>query len=739
MANPGSRLPPAAPRLLVPPSKSFALDHFLFQTHLCTTVGQLVIDLAVAAVTMTVEDPDYFSDSDDSASVPLQHRHQPPKVSRRPRQRRPSLVRTYRWPAIVLGALALLGLVQLLSSQDPPQDVPLHSDLGTTTDSIIADDQVSDPSDSSDSFGAPDTALGTVSSLAAEDVESPFQIDDAVLYPGQKELLSPNGEWRVRLADDGEFGLERTRDEAWSPAWWANSATYRKKHQGLVLPYLTIDSNGTAKVILVSSVEGQDPQSEQQWASTLDRRCAKEVEESVDMDYTDTSETAEPQTLELDNEGRLVIRDGDARPSCVLHGDPSFEVPTLHQTVDMDAIKDDVGPKHDSFSLYNISDKKSNIQLRAMLEADLAGLHQSFLLDPEQLETIANTSIIIPTDREHADSCIRFLRSMIRHCIDCDRWQINLVMLTEDVQHFQKLIYHDQTHESGNESLSYWLPGVRLVEYEKMRFEHYGADVEVAEVTKTMNNSLVKSMMNIHGCLDSGKRDCLLLDAESIVVRTTYMSDIVADYLDEPFVIHSPGKRDGTLGPTNPSALCAEMLDIPDLEAAGNLLEYPLRIFDSQIYNDIARAFATTYPLVNNAPEQISLDTCYYAYIWAGKSKYEGPEYRFITPKEVLGDRLYDMLSSHRENDSEAASKSEFATLRDSHSLIADMSNWLSATPDFLVPVAEAWDKQKLVLWRPGNVVQSIAFLSIAKSVRLCIGAQPRALYEATMAGVMNL
>ncbi|GAM87618.1 hypothetical protein ANO11243_056450 [Dothideomycetidae sp. 11243] len=328
---------------------------------------------------------------------------------------------------------------------------------------------------------------------------------------------------------------------------------------------------------------------------------------------------------------------------------------------------------------------------------------------------------------------------MIRHCIDCDRWQINLVVLTEDKEQFTKAIWHDQIPKTGNDSIGYWLPGLRLMEYEKMHFEYYEEDVEVAETTKKMHRFMLQGMKKMHGCLDSGRRHCFLLDSEGIVVRTTYLSDIVKDYLDEPFIIHSPENRNGTVVPVIWSTPCGEMLDIPNFETIGWMLEYYLWIFDSRLYGEIARIFAGAYPIVKGAPEQMFLDICYYAYIWAEKGPYEGPKYRFIEVKEILGDRLFNLMWPRRIYEKGADTKARLDPLRDGRAMIEDMRDWLRWFPNMLVPAAEAWNRQKLALWKVGDYWQTLAFFSIAKSIRLCVSEQNRDVVEAAMVGAMNL
>lgn len=60
--------------------------------------------------------------------------------------------------------------------------------------------------------------------------------------------------------------------------------------------------------------------------------------------------------------------------------------------------------------MFKNSDKLSNLQLRAMLEADLAKTNEYLKLSREQLKTVFNTAIVLPSFRDHFDFCIKFLR-----------------------------------------------------------------------------------------------------------------------------------------------------------------------------------------------------------------------------------------------------------------------------------------------------------------------------------------
>lgn len=64
----------------------------------------------------------------------------------------------------------------------------------------------------------------------------------------------------------------------------------------------------------------------------------------------------------------------------------------------------------------------------------------------------------------------------------------------------------------------------------------------------------------------------------------------------------------------------------------------------------------------------------------------------------------------------------------------------LARFPNLLIPVAEAWERNQMRLFKAGqDWWQAMAFLSVAKSVRMCVSEQPRDLHEAAIWGHFNL
>ncbi|PHH61954.1 hypothetical protein CDD81_7703 [Ophiocordyceps australis] len=140
-----------------------------------------------------------------------------------------------------------------------------------------------------------------------------------------------------------------------------------------------------------------------------------------------------------------------------------------------------------------------------------------------------------------------------------------------------------------------------------------------------MHKSLLQDFKKAYGCLNSGKRHCLFLDSEGIMLRTTWIADIVKDYLANPFVIHTPESRNGSLYPIPWTTPCSQVLRIDNYD----------------------EAYARAWPQLKGNPQKVFFEVCYYAYIWAKKGSVEGPKYRFIETKRFLGQRLWDILWTH--------------------------------------------------------------------------------------------
>ncbi|KAK9435768.1 hypothetical protein VB005_10571 [Metarhizium brunneum] len=530
-----------------------------------------------------------------------------------------------------------------------------------------------------------------LASVAAGDSITSHYLPNAVLHAERKALVSSNGKWRVHLTDDSELILETDRDGTWSPVWWTNSRRYRRKDSAPETSYMTIDAGGALQILARTMDQDRHAATDRRWDSMLSGRCLPVEGDAMLL------AAPGPQSLALDNHGRLLVFDGESKLACILYDDTFDQSPTLHQTVNFTITQEEQpDPEQNRWPMFKNSDKLSSLQLRAMLEADLAKTNESLKLSREQLETVFNTAIVLPSFHGHFEFCIKFLRSMIRHCVDCHLWQINLVLVSEDVEQFSKELFG-----AGKDSIGYYLPGLQIIEYESLPFDYYSPEIDVPSITKSMDKFLLQNFKKMYGCLATGRRYCFVLDSEGIMLRTTRLADIVREFLEQPFAIHTPESRSGSSHPIGWSTPCADMLRVDNFSSAGWLLEYYMWVFDSRVYAEIARIYAQSWPQLQGNPQEVFFEVCYFAYIWAEKGPVEGPAYRFITSKQLLGQPRF---------------------------------------PNLLIPVAEAWERNQMRLFKAGqDWWQAMAFLSVAKSVRMCVSEQPRDLHEAAIWGHFNL
>lgn len=205
---------------------------------------------------------------------------------------------------------------------------------------------------------------------------------------------------------------------------------------------------------------------------------------------------------------------------------------------------------------------------------------------------------------------------------------------------------------AGKESIWYYLPGIRIIEYESLPFDYYSPEIDVASITKGMHKVLLQDFKKIYGCLATGRRYCFILDSEGIMLRTTWLADIVREFLDKPFAIHTPESRNGSSHPIGCKSMlvlllppghstfsldlpfglgstpCGDMLRVDNFSSAGWFLEHYMWVFDSRVYAEIARTYAQTCPQLEGNPQEVFFEVCYFAYIWAEKGPVEGPAYQ---------------------------------------------------------------------------------------------------------------
>ncbi|GAM85427.1 hypothetical protein ANO11243_034340 [Dothideomycetidae sp. 11243] len=410
------------------------------------------------------------------------------------------------------------------------------------------------------------------SSLATEHLIGSDDIPKAVLHPDRQILVSPNGLWRVRLVEDGDLvheqRIDESQDEAqlvvrdgdnaaegnssatWVPVWWSNSADYKRKNQTSSVPYLDIDRDGEVHIQLQYTMVHNDTSFvRHQWSSSGHRRCNGVQRHNSTLN----SQTLEPRALVVGNDGSLLTTDANSQLRCDFYGNREADIPTLHEYIDTHYTEEKPDIEGDHWPMFRNSDLATLLQIRAMLERDMARKNKTFALTRDQLETARKTAIIIPSYSGHLDFVAKFMRTLIRNCVDCELWQIDLILTKDDLHLFQERLF-------GADNVSYWLPGIRLLEYEALEFEHYAPELDVPAITKTLAKVGYQDFKKLYGCIATQKQYCYIMDSEATLIRTTWMSDMVKDYLDRPFVIHNPDHRNGTIDYIDCKCAAAEAL-----------------------------------------------------------------------------------------------------------------------------------------------------------------------------------
>lgn len=166
-------------------------------------------------------------------------------------------------------------------------------------------------------------------------------------------------------------------------------------------------------------------------------------------------------------------------------------------------------------------------------------------------------------------------------------------------------------------------------------------------------------------------------------------------------------------------------------------MEYYGWFFDASVYKEVIKMIAQKQPLINTLPAAMFFEIAYWAYIWAERGPIPGPKHRFIEAKDFYGERFYD-LTWHRWVDRTPKLK---AKRENGAPIIEDIRYWLDRFPAMLSPAAEAFDRHNLRYYKAheAHFTQSVAFLGIAQSVRLCVSQHEPQLYEVAMAGDLNL
>lgn len=177
-----------------------------------------------------------------------------------------------------------------------------------------------------------------------------------------------------------------------------------------------------------------------------------------------------------------------------------------------------------------------------------------------------------------------------------------------------------------------------------------------------------------------------------------------------------------------------ELLDVPDLAKLGWLLEYYEWIMDASVFNAVASIIAKKYPTVTGIPRNYFIEMAYYSYIWFQLGPVPGPAYTFVQSEQVIGDRTYN--ATWRQVIGKQPER------RLGIGLVEDIGWWMHDFPEMMSPTASRWNELGLRYFRAIETDYSPlneAFVAMAKSVRLAVSSQPLGLYEAAMAGMLNL
>lgn len=124
---------------------------------------------------------------------------------------------------------------------------------------------------------------------------------------------------------------------------------------------------------------------------------------------------------------------------------------------------------------------------------------------------------------------------MVRHCVDCDRLRIDLIVEKADVEIFSKSLFGD------DKSISHFLSGVRFVEYKNLPLHKYYPEATKGGAATTQGNStnVTREFKKMYGCLAAHKGMCIFMDAEATIIRTTRFADIISDYRNSRLVVHN--------------------------------------------------------------------------------------------------------------------------------------------------------------------------------------------------------
>jgi len=316
------------------------------------------------------------------------------------------LYQAYYWPIVFAVSCFALVIVAGLGIRDYHYS-DHHNDEPTNAEHILNNEA--------------SVSLPLVNYAYAIDTAGPpGGLEYAVFDSNRMCIASPNAKYQFCMTENGNLLLSQhdSTTSTLSPVWWANSGDYKRTGEASWERYATLDPAGILRVEkLESASKSKETQHRQQWSSEATRLCREANTTQLSL----RSPTS--QALALEDNGQLSIFNSQGEVTCILYpGSDSESRPELYHGVDFSVEEDPTIPVHmpgtkkkkkkkkKIWPKYRNSSHTSLLQLRAMLEKDLAGRNITLNLNITQLETIHNTAIIIPTWHGHLEFVTKFLR-----------------------------------------------------------------------------------------------------------------------------------------------------------------------------------------------------------------------------------------------------------------------------------------------------------------------------------------
>lgn len=143
-------------------------------------------------------------------------------------------------------------------------------------------------------------------------------LENALFHNTEASITSPNKKFRFSFLYNGELLLETATSDSptqWAPTWWAHSATYEKRSKDGT-QYVALDHKGSLQVVRWVADGPTAFKKTHPWISVMQRACSDNIDQ-VRLSKS-LKGTPKPQSLALDDTGRLIIFNSTAHAVCVL-------------------------------------------------------------------------------------------------------------------------------------------------------------------------------------------------------------------------------------------------------------------------------------------------------------------------------------------------------------------------------------------------------------------------------------